>query len=145
MATTLTPQERQHYGLESDHAPRDEYGMTARERRLHHDMVHAAWVAVMARRAEYARECQDYRDQGHRPHYCIHGTDLWVDYDNICGGCEDSRSDTEWADLVAHEHVHRVLVTTLMYEKFQYTAPERARVISAWVVQDWAAALNPSL
>lgn len=26
---------------------------------------------------------------GFRPHYCIHGTNLWTDYDNICGGCED--------------------------------------------------------
>lgn len=26
---------------------------------------------------------------GHRSHYCIHGTNQWTDYDNICGGCED--------------------------------------------------------
>ena len=31
---------------------------------------------------------QCYRE-GYRPHYCIHGTNLWTDYDNICWGCEE--------------------------------------------------------
>lgn len=25
-----------------------------------------------------------------RPHYCVHGTNQWTDYDNICHYCEDS-------------------------------------------------------
>lgn len=28
---------------------------------------------------------------------CKHGTSLWVDYDNICGGCEDGSSNVELA------------------------------------------------
>lgn len=35
---------------------------------------------------DMADECQR---QGYRPQYCIHGTNTWTDYDNICGGCED--------------------------------------------------------
>lgn len=31
---------------------------------------------------------QDRRD-GHRAHYCVHGMNLWTDYDPICGPCED--------------------------------------------------------
>jgi len=38
---------------------------------------------------EYREDCeQAYRD-GYRPHYCRHGMNLWVDYDPICGPCED--------------------------------------------------------
>lgn len=45
--------------------------------------------------AEYAayleeRE-QDWR-RGYRAHYCEHGTNLWTDYDPICGYCEDGWS-----------------------------------------------------
>lgn len=39
--------------------------------------------------AEYEDECASYSRQGYRPHYCVHGTNQWTDYDNICGGCED--------------------------------------------------------
>lgn len=42
--------------------------------------------------AEYEEECNEYAKQGYRPHYCIHGTDQWTDYDNICGGCEDGEN-----------------------------------------------------
>lgn len=31
----------------------------------------------------------EYAKQGYRNHYCVHGTNLWTDYDNICGPCED--------------------------------------------------------
>jgi hypothetical protein len=145
MVTTLKPQERQHYGLENDRAPRDEYGLTARECRLHKDLAHAAWLAVMARRASYAEECAADRANGHRPHYCIHGTNQWVDYDNICGGCEASLSDAEWADQTAHHHLHKVLGTTLMFERLQYTEPHRASVIAPWIAEDWTAAIDPAV
>lgn len=39
-------------------------------------------------RGSYESDCASYSAQGYRAHYCIHGTDLWTDYDNICGGCE---------------------------------------------------------
>lgn len=42
--------------------------------------------------AEYEEECNEYAKQGYRPHYCIHGTNQWTDYDNICGGCEDGEN-----------------------------------------------------
>jgi hypothetical protein len=42
--------------------------------------------------AEYEEECAEYAKQGHRPHYCIHGTNQWTDYDNICGGCENGEN-----------------------------------------------------
>jgi len=40
----------------------------------------------------YLDDCEsDYRN-GYRPHYCEHGTNMWTDYDNICGPCEDGLS-----------------------------------------------------
>lgn len=44
---------------------------------------------IKARRKEYAEECEEYAKQGFRPQYCIHGVNLWTDYDPICGWCED--------------------------------------------------------
>lgn len=44
---------------------------------------------------EYVSEC--YRE-GFRPQYCIHGTNQWTDYDNICGGCEMGRSYFDYAE-----------------------------------------------
>lgn len=32
---------------------------------------------------------------------CIHGSSLWTDYDNICGGCEDSLTAIELAQQEA--------------------------------------------
>lgn len=39
--------------------------------------------------AEYDAECAEYAKQGYRPYSCFHGTSLWVDYDVMCGACED--------------------------------------------------------
>lgn len=59
--------------------------------------------------ADIQRTIQDWNDmadecqrQGYRPQYCIHGTNTWTDYDNICGGCEDSiyPQDTTYMDVL---------------------------------------------
>lgn len=41
---------------------------------------------------DYLEQCAYDRSQGHRPHYCEHGTSNWTEYDNICGWCEESIS-----------------------------------------------------
>lgn len=46
--------------------------------------------AIAQRDEEYRAECEEYYSQGYRPHYCKHGRNLWVEYDVICGPCEDS-------------------------------------------------------
>jgi hypothetical protein len=40
--------------------------------------------------AAHLADCESDRREGHRPHYCEHGTNQWTDYDNICGPCENS-------------------------------------------------------
>lgn len=44
---------------------------------------------------------------GHTFPYCIHGSSLQTDYDNICGWCEDSSSITDEARLRAREQYLR--------------------------------------
>lgn len=44
--------------------------------------------------ADYEEACNEWHKQGYRPHYCIHGTNQWTDYDNICGACEEG--DNYW-------------------------------------------------
>lgn len=39
--------------------------------------------------AAYDAECAEYAEQGYRPYACFHGTQLWSDYDVICGACEN--------------------------------------------------------
>lgn len=38
---------------------------------------------------EYHAEVLAHRIRGHRHPYCFHGTSMWVDYDPMCGGCEE--------------------------------------------------------
>lgn len=40
--------------------------------------------------------------QGHTYPVCIHGMSRWTDYDNICGGCEESLTEAEEAERIAH-------------------------------------------
>lgn len=44
---------------------------------------------------------------GYRFPHCMHGSDLTTDYDNICGGCEESTTAIEEAMLYARERFLR--------------------------------------
>jgi hypothetical protein len=56
-------------------------------------------------KAEREQEEREAAEQGFRPHYCIHGTNQWVDYDNICYGCEDGQTLLNLAVLSAKTSV----------------------------------------
>lgn len=45
---------------------------------------------------EYLREVEEAHEEGFRPPYCFHGTNLWTDYDPICGYCEDGAYDPRY-------------------------------------------------
>ena len=59
--------------------------------------------------ASYREDCDQDRAEGHRQHYCIHGTNQWTDYDNICGGCEDGLTVWDMAEHAAWERHSRYL------------------------------------
>jgi hypothetical protein len=42
--------------------------------------------------AMYDAECAEYAKDGFRPSHCFHGTNMWTDYDPMCGPCEDGYS-----------------------------------------------------
>jgi hypothetical protein len=46
--------------------------------------------------------------KGYRFPHCIHGMSLWTDYDNICGGCEDSLTDIQQAQGMARSEFNRL-------------------------------------
>lgn len=52
------------------------------------------------RRSENGK-MRNYGGKGYRFPYCPHGTDLWTDYDNICGPCEDGFSVEQLAQWAA--------------------------------------------
>lgn len=41
---------------------------------------------------EWVEACEQDRRDGYRPQFCEHGMNLHVDYDPICGPCEDGHS-----------------------------------------------------
>jgi len=51
---------------------------------------------------------RNYGGKGYSFPYCEHGSSLWTDYDNICGGCEDGYSVYQLAVWSAHEKVSEV-------------------------------------
>jgi len=70
---------------------------------------------LLERQREYHEEVREAAEHGLRVHYCIHGTDRWTDYDNICPGCEDGlftehstyAEVVEWARIIADEEAVR--------------------------------------
>ena len=69
-------------------------------------LAHARLKQLKKRDARYDEECREYARQGFRPHYCRHGRNLWVDYDVICGACEDGLSNYQLALIYAHDVMH---------------------------------------
>lgn len=45
----------------------------------------------------YEEKVEEWHKQGYRPHYCIHGTNLWVDWDCACGACEMDDRPNYWS------------------------------------------------
>jgi hypothetical protein len=67
-----------------------------------------ARAAIAENKAEYRKACEEWAKQGFRPQYCIHGVNMWVDYDCACYRCEgDNRSDLEQAVDLAREWLRK--------------------------------------
>jgi hypothetical protein len=56
---------------------------------LYRTLFTIALREVTAEVKAYDDEVEDWYLNDQFP-ACIHGTSLWTDYDNICGGCEES-------------------------------------------------------
>ena len=45
----------------------------------------------------YRAMVEEYAKEGYRAPHCIHGSDNWTDYDNICYGCEEENGFSEYS------------------------------------------------
>lgn len=62
-------------------------------------------------------EAAEDRANGHRPHYCIHGTNMWVDYDCACHGCEEGLTAWDMAERTAWDrHARYLRVVDMFYD-----------------------------
>lgn len=51
-----------------------------------------AQTRVLRLLEDYREACEEDARNGHRPHYCVHGVNMWVDYDCACYQCEDGET-----------------------------------------------------
>ncbi len=93
--------------------------------------------AQRVRKAEYEAECREWARQGYRAHHCPHGRDLWVDYDVICGPCEDGLSIHQIALMTAHDEVRTFTERLDIANRAHHAhAPEDVRAgLFAWAMQ----------
>lgn len=97
--------------------------------------------------ARHEEDCAQDRAEGHRPHYCIHGTNQWTDYDNICGGCEDSLTvwdmaeNAAWARHTRYLHVLDQMSALSRDEQHHRTERTPQYVIDAYV--KWLIEVSP--
>jgi hypothetical protein len=115
-------------------ARRDTVGWHIHERILRRALAYKRRIDERARR--YQEKCDYWAREGHRPHYCIHGTDLWTDYDNICQGCEDGTDpyvmalDLAWAD---HREMVKRADATIPFACYDPAPPIDLAPVWAWV------------
>lgn len=95
--------------------------------------------------AQYREDCEQDRAEGHRPHYCIHGTNQWTDYDNICGGCEDGLTVWDMAENAAWSRHTRYLHVLDQLSKVRWSdskVPVPTYVTDAYV--KWLTEVSPA-
>lgn len=109
-----------------------------------HSLMLALAVAYMRRlderRRTYEEECRRDSAQGYRPHYCIHGMNLWTDYDPICGPCEDGYTDRELALAQAHTDVRSYMARLNAVNAFTTSAKEAGQDVGRTLtdtIWDW--------
>ena len=107
---------------------------------LYEAFLTQARAQVAERDAAYAAEVAEYRDLGYRARYCPHGMNQWVDYDNICGPCEESLTPEQEAtrladDAYAEWNLAFDTLNTLSEKKRRgYTVPDDVLLlVSAWI------------
>lgn len=73
-------------------------------------------------RRKYEEHVRYHARNGHIPHYCIHGANLWVDHDIPCGACEAGYDDREIALMEAGEAFRDWMRRMDAYRAFRDTA-----------------------
>lgn len=115
--------------------------LTKHQRHLMLAMAVAYMRRLDDRRRTYEEECRRDAAQGYIPHYCIHGTNRWTDYDNICGPCEDGYTDRELALMQAYGDVRSYLARLDAVKEFNTSTKASDQHVGRTmtdVMWDWA-------
>lgn len=85
---------------------------------------------LVERREAYELECEEYAREGYRPQYCIHGVNMWVDYDCACWRCEEGVEylpDAVRAHEMARNEAQRLGYELRPYTQWEYyCAPDES-------------------
>lgn len=81
--------------------------------------------------ANHRAMVEEYAKDGYRAPHCIHGTDNWTDYDNICYGCEDENGFSEYSS----EDEIRVMAEAMAIQEHNQ---KMSRIHSAAIALDMA-------
>ena len=54
-------------------------------------------IEMIETQNHYRAKVAEYAKKGYRAPHCIHGTNCWTDYDNICYGCEEENGFSEYS------------------------------------------------
>jgi hypothetical protein len=91
---------------------------------------------------DYEESAAEYAKQGYRPHYCVHGVNMWVDYDCACGMCEEyggywhydtyARFAIDEAKAAHAEQLERIDMLVKMHSK---GAPMSIAELGAWATE----------
>lgn len=66
--------------------------LTSAQKRIILREARKDYVRLQNMLENYREACEDDRRNGHRPHHCVHGVNMWVDYDCACYQCEDGET-----------------------------------------------------
>lgn len=95
--------------------------------------------AIRARFDAYEEYAESMHKQGFRPEVCIHGTSQWVDYDVICGGCEDGDNYFDYtrcaeeAIAIAKEKVRKAHERLDLFVKLQVMGAPIHEDMMGWI------------
>ena len=88
------------------------------------------------RDADWEEAAAEWARQGYRPHYCKHGTNLWVEWDAMCPGCEDSSTIYEEAVAIAGVRVRETAARMDLVNDFLLAATKGHHALPGQPVAD---------
>jgi hypothetical protein len=96
------------------------------------------------RDAQWEEDAAEWARQGYRPHYCKHGTNLWVEYDAMCHRCEESVTVYQEAVSIAGVRVRETLDRSEVVTAFLLAANAKHLRLPGQPVADlWAWVMEP--
>lgn len=91
---------------------------------------------------DYRAMVEEYAKEGYRAPHCIHGTDNWTDYDNICYGCEEENGFSEYS---TEDEIRVMAEATAIQEHNQKISRAHSAAIAIDMAMDFASECSEKL